>query len=127
MGRVYRLWGVKMKEKSKFADKQLFFPIIALAFTFMPTILMLLSFIPIIGIIFAYIFAITFWGAYLHIIGVTIGIVYFISQVLLVLFKKRKRINLMGVIFAIVSILVPIIRWTIVIILHYKGYIELYL
>jgi len=107
--------------------KRLFIPIIALAFTFMPTLILILSFIPFIGNIFAYLFMASFWSAYFHIIGVITGVIYLISQIFFALWNGRKQISIIGFILSIISILVPIVRWSIIISLYNKGSIELFL
>jgi len=112
------------KKQSKPLSK---LPIIALILTFTPTLLMLLSSIPFVGIIFAYLFAGSFWGASFHIIGIMVGVFCIISQFLFDHSMEEKGINIKGVIFSIISIVVPIVRWAIIISLSKNGSLELFL
>jgi hypothetical protein len=116
-----------MKRGDITVKKHIIVPIIALTFTFTPTLFMLLMFVPSIGLLFAYIFAASFWGIYFHIIGAAIGLVYIVSQIMWGFILKKRQLNFGGLILAIISILVPIVRWTIVIILYRKGSLELFL
>lgn len=99
--------------------------IMALASTFTPTLLFAFMKMPFIGSVFEHIFEISFWGLYFHIIGVILGITYIISQSACYRMKGRPK-SVSGLIFAIISTLVPIVRWAIIILFYQQGLLELF-
>ena len=119
---------IKYNDLSNVKPKnRLLVPIIALIFTFTPTLLMLLAYVPFIGIIFVYLLLLSVWGAIFHVIGIIISLIYIFSRIFSIPLYDGEdmQINIKGLIIAIISILAPIVRWSIIYYLYQKGSIEL--